>query len=42
VVRPHQRQGDEDKCLAAMMNVKALPFDAKRMIFGALKVLVEA
>jgi uncharacterized protein YbaA (DUF1428 family) len=30
-----------DKRLAAMMHVKTLPFDAKRMIIGGFKVLVE-
>ena len=30
----------KDKRLAAMMNPKALPFDAKRMIFGGFKPLV--
>ena len=32
----------KDKRLAKMMDVKALPFDAKRMIFGGFKVLVDA
>jgi len=31
-----------DKRLADMMDIKALPFDAKRMIYGGFKVLVEA
>jgi uncharacterized protein YbaA (DUF1428 family) len=31
-----------DKRLANMMDIKALPFDAKRMIYGGFKVLVEA
>lgn len=31
-----------DKRLAAMMNGAAMPFDAKRMIYGGFKVLVEA
>ena len=30
----------KDKRLAAMMNPKAMPFDAKRMIFGGFKTLV--
>ncbi len=30
----------KDKRLAPMMDVKKLPFDAKRMIFGGFKVLV--
>jgi uncharacterized protein YbaA (DUF1428 family) len=33
----------QDKRLAKMMsNPKAMPFDAKRMIYGGFKVLVEA
>jgi len=32
----------KDKRLAAMMNPKAMPFDAKRMIFGGFKSMVEA
>jgi uncharacterized protein YbaA (DUF1428 family) len=32
----------KDKRLAAMMNPKAMPFDAKRMIYGGFKVMVEA
>jgi uncharacterized protein YbaA (DUF1428 family) len=32
----------KDKRLAKMMDVKALPFDAKRMIYGGFKVFVEA
>jgi uncharacterized protein YbaA (DUF1428 family) len=32
----------KDKRLAAMMNPKAMPFDAKRMIYGGFKVFVEA
>ena len=32
----------KDKRLAPMMDLKALPFDAKRMIFGGFKVLVDA
>jgi uncharacterized protein YbaA (DUF1428 family) len=32
----------KDKRLAAMMNPKSLPFDAKRMIYGGFKVLVDA
>ena len=31
-----------DKRLANMMDIKSLPFDAKRMIYGGFKVLVEA
>ena len=31
----------KDKRLAAMMNPKAMPFDAKRMIYGGFKVLVD-
>jgi uncharacterized protein YbaA (DUF1428 family) len=30
----------KDKRLAAMMNPKAMPFDAKRMIFGGFKIFV--
>ena len=30
----------KDKRLAAMMNPKAMPFDAKRMIYGGFKVMV--
>ena len=32
----------KDKRLASMMDPKAMPFDAKRMIFGGFKVLVDA
>jgi uncharacterized protein YbaA (DUF1428 family) len=32
----------KDKRLANMMDIKALPFDAKRMIYGGFKVLVAA
>jgi uncharacterized protein YbaA (DUF1428 family) len=32
----------KDPRLAKMMNPKALPFDAKRMIFGGFKNLVDA
>jgi uncharacterized protein YbaA (DUF1428 family) len=32
----------KDKRLADMMNIKDLPFDAKRMIFGGFKIIVEA
>jgi uncharacterized protein YbaA (DUF1428 family) len=32
----------KDKRLAGMMNPKSLPFDAKRMIYGGFKVLVDA
>ena len=32
----------EDKRLAAMMTMKDMPFDAKRMIFGGFKTMVEA
>jgi uncharacterized protein YbaA (DUF1428 family) len=31
----------KDKRLAAMMNPKGLPFDAKRMIFGGFKIIVD-
>ena len=31
----------KDKRLAAMMNPKGMPFDAKRMIFGGFKVVVD-
>ncbi len=31
----------KDKRLAGMMNLKNLPFDAKRMIFGGFKVVVD-
>ena len=30
----------KDKRLASMMDIKKLPFDAKRMIFGGFKVVV--
>jgi uncharacterized protein YbaA (DUF1428 family) len=32
----------KDKRLAHMMDTKAMPFDAKRMIYGGFKVLVDA
>ena len=32
----------KDKRLASMMDPKAMPFDAKRMIYGGFKVLVAA
>ena len=32
----------KDKRLAAMMDPKAVPFDARRMIYGGFKVLVSA
>ena len=32
----------KDKRLAKMMDMKSMPFDAKRMIYGGFKVLVEA
>ena len=32
----------KDKRLAAMMDIKSLPFDARRMIYGGFKVLVDA
>ena len=32
----------KDKRLANMMNPKAMPFDAKRMIYGGFKVFVDA
>ena len=32
----------KDKRLAEMMDGKAMPFDAKRMIYGGFKVLVAA
>ena len=32
----------KDKRLASMMDPKAMPFDAKRMIYGGFKVLVDA
>jgi uncharacterized protein YbaA (DUF1428 family) len=31
----------KDKRLAKMMDVKAVPFDAKRMIFGGFKTIVD-
>ena len=31
-----------DKRLAKMMDIKSVPFDAKRMIYGGFKVFVEA
>jgi uncharacterized protein YbaA (DUF1428 family) len=32
----------KDKRVASMMDLKALPFDAKRMIWGGFKVVVDA
>jgi len=32
----------KDKRLAKMMNVKAMPFDARRMIYGGFKTMVDA
>ena len=32
----------KDKRLASMMDIKKMPFDAKRMIFGGFKVVVAA
>jgi uncharacterized protein YbaA (DUF1428 family) len=32
----------KDKRLAKMMDLKAMPFDGKRMIYGGFKLLVEA
>jgi uncharacterized protein YbaA (DUF1428 family) len=32
----------KDKRLAGMMDMKSMPFDAKRMIWGGFKTLVEA
>jgi uncharacterized protein YbaA (DUF1428 family) len=32
----------KDKRLAKMMNLKAMPFDARRMIYGGFKVIVSA
>ena len=32
----------KDKRIAGMMNIKDMPFDAKRMIYGGFKVLVDA
>jgi uncharacterized protein YbaA (DUF1428 family) len=32
----------KDKRLAGMMDAKAMPFDAKRMIYGGFKSIVEA
>ena len=31
----------KDKRLAGMMDIKSLPFDAKRMIFGGFTVVVD-
>jgi len=31
----------KDKRLAAMMDLKAIPFDAKRMIYGGFKIVVD-
>ena len=31
-----------DERLAGMMNPKEMPFDAKRMIYGGFKTIVEA
>jgi uncharacterized protein YbaA (DUF1428 family) len=32
----------QDKRLGSMMDIKAMPFDGKRMIYGGFKTLVEA
>jgi uncharacterized protein YbaA (DUF1428 family) len=32
----------KDKRLAKMMDLKAMPFDAKRMIYGGFKIMVDA
>ena len=32
----------KDKRLAKMIDVKAIPFDAKRMIYGGFKIMVDA
>jgi uncharacterized protein YbaA (DUF1428 family) len=32
----------KDKRIASMMNMKAMPFDGKRMIWGGFKVIVDA
>lgn len=32
----------KDPRLAAMMDTKAMPFDAKRMVYGGFKVMVDA
>jgi uncharacterized protein YbaA (DUF1428 family) len=32
----------KDRRLAKMMDVKAMPFDSKRMIYGGFKVVVDA
>ena len=32
----------KDKRVVAMMDIKSVPFDAKRMIYGGFKVLVDA
>jgi uncharacterized protein YbaA (DUF1428 family) len=32
----------KDKRVAAMMDPKTLPFDAKRMIWGGFKVVIDA
>ena len=32
----------KDKRIAGMMNINDMPFDAKRMIYGGFKVLVDA
>ena len=32
----------KDKRIAKMMQAKDIPFDAKRMIFGGFKIIVEA
>lgn len=43
--RPHRDRVNakvmKDKRLASMMNPKAMPFDAKRMIYGGFKVQVD-
>ena len=49
IVYKNRRQRDrvmakvmKDKRLASMMDLKKLPFDAKRMIFGGFEVVVSA
>jgi uncharacterized protein YbaA (DUF1428 family) len=32
----------KDKRIASMMDMKAMPFDGKRMIWGGFKVIVDA
>ena len=39
--RPREREGDEGPAPREMMDPSAMPFDAKRMIYGGFKVAVD-